>query len=289
MANTERPPITELGLLGLMALLWGSSYYFAKIALVDLPPMTLAAYRVAIAAIFLLIVMRIVGDRLPRDGRTWRMLFIQACFNSILSWSILAWGQQHIDVALASVLNSTSPNLCVLDNTCFGSESATWAEPLGRMSWSRRRRLNRCREFGGRRRRQLNRVRGGACRRVPLRLRCGLWQADHGPLPFGDSNRDLALGDIGARADSGACRHALAVAAGRGGSLCRDYPGRVLHGCRSGAVFPSAAHAWLYGRGEPSLFARGHRRIARHTAAWRTAHLDNRRLRYAGHHGHRID
>jgi drug/metabolite transporter (DMT)-like permease len=53
--------------------------------------------------------MRIVGDNLPRDSRTWRMLFIQAYFNSILSWSTLAWGQQHIDVALASVLNSTSP------------------------------------------------------------------------------------------------------------------------------------------------------------------------------------
>jgi len=109
MAEAEKPPITELGLLGLLALLWGSSYYFAKIALVDLPPMTLAASRVAIAAVFLLIIMRIVGDKLPRDGRTWRMLFVQACFNSILSWSILAWGQQHIDVALASVLNSTSP------------------------------------------------------------------------------------------------------------------------------------------------------------------------------------
>ncbi len=90
MAEAEKPKITEFGLLGLLALLLGSSYYFAKIALVDLPPMTLAASRVAIAAVFLLIVMRIVGDKLPRDGRTWHMLFIQACFNSILSWSILA-------------------------------------------------------------------------------------------------------------------------------------------------------------------------------------------------------
>jgi drug/metabolite transporter (DMT)-like permease len=109
MTEPEKPAVTELGLLGVLALLWGSSYYFAKIALMDLPPMTLAASRVAIAAAFLLIVMRIVGDKLPKDGRTWRMLFVQACFNSILSWSILAWGQQHIDVALASVLNSTSP------------------------------------------------------------------------------------------------------------------------------------------------------------------------------------
>jgi hypothetical protein len=37
MAEAEKPQITEFGLLGLLALLWGSSYYFAKIALVDLP------------------------------------------------------------------------------------------------------------------------------------------------------------------------------------------------------------------------------------------------------------
>lgn len=98
-----------MGFWGYWPCFGGASYYFAKIALIDLPPMTLAASRVTIAAVFLLIVMQIAGDRLPRGWGIWRMLFIQACFNSILSWSILAWGQQHIDVALASVLNSTSP------------------------------------------------------------------------------------------------------------------------------------------------------------------------------------
>jgi drug/metabolite transporter (DMT)-like permease len=37
------------------------------------------------------------------------MLLVQAFFNSIASWTLLAWGQQHVDSALAGVLNSTSP------------------------------------------------------------------------------------------------------------------------------------------------------------------------------------
>jgi drug/metabolite transporter (DMT)-like permease len=37
------------------------------------------------------------------------MLFVQAVFNSIGAWTVLAWGQQYVDSALASVLNSTSP------------------------------------------------------------------------------------------------------------------------------------------------------------------------------------
>jgi drug/metabolite transporter (DMT)-like permease len=99
----------ELTLLALLALLWGSSYLFIKIAVEEIPPLTLVAVRVAIAAVFLLAVMGWRGDGLPRDGKTWRMLFIQALFNSIGAWTLLAWGQQYVDSGLASVLNSTSP------------------------------------------------------------------------------------------------------------------------------------------------------------------------------------
>jgi drug/metabolite transporter (DMT)-like permease len=96
-------------LLGLLALLWGSSYIFIKVALQDLPPITLIVARVTGAAIFLLVVAAGRKDRLPRDRRTWGMLFVQAIFNSIGAWTILAWGQQYVDAGLASVLNSTSP------------------------------------------------------------------------------------------------------------------------------------------------------------------------------------
>lgn len=99
----------ELLLLGLLALLWGSSYLFIKIAVADIPPVTLIALRVLGAALFLMLVMRLWRQRLPRDGRTWRLLFVQAILNSIGAWTILAWGQQFVGSGLASVLNSTSP------------------------------------------------------------------------------------------------------------------------------------------------------------------------------------
>jgi len=92
-----------------LAWLWGSSYLLTKIAVATIPPLTLVAARVLIAAIVLSSVMAFKGHRLPRDGRTWRMLHVQAMLNSIGAWTILAWGQQFIDSGLASVLNSTSP------------------------------------------------------------------------------------------------------------------------------------------------------------------------------------
>lgn len=100
---------TELPLLALLALLWGSSYLFIKLAVAEIPPVTLIAFRVLGAAAFLMIVMAVRAEKLPRDGRTWRMLLLQAVFNSIGAWTVLAWGQQFVDSGLASVLNSTSP------------------------------------------------------------------------------------------------------------------------------------------------------------------------------------
>lgn len=104
----------EAALLGLLALLWGSSYLFIKIAVADIPPVTLIALRVTGAALLLLLVMRWRGERLPRDPGAWRMLSIQAFLNSIGAWTLLAWGQQFVDAGLASVLNSTSPIFVLL-------------------------------------------------------------------------------------------------------------------------------------------------------------------------------
>ena len=100
----------ELCLLGLLAGLWGSSYLFAKVALATIPPLTLVALRVTIAAVLLLLlVLRAQGVRMPRDAKSWRLLLIQASLNSIAPWTVLAWGQQYVDSGLAGVLNSTSP------------------------------------------------------------------------------------------------------------------------------------------------------------------------------------
>jgi len=119
--------IREYALLGLLAGLWGSSYLFAKVALAEIPPLTLAATRVTIAALILFCVLAIGKKELPRDGATWRVLFVQSLLNSTLAWAILAWGQQYVDSGLAGVLNSTSPIFVVLLTVAFVRK-----EPPGR-------------------------------------------------------------------------------------------------------------------------------------------------------------
>ena len=76
----------ELALLALLAGLWGSSYLLIKVALSGIPPYTLMAIRVTLAALFLLIVMRLCGEHLPTDRRSWRNLFVQSLLNSSVAW-----------------------------------------------------------------------------------------------------------------------------------------------------------------------------------------------------------
>lgn len=99
----------ELSLLGVLALLWGSSYLFVKIAVTEIPPITLIAVRVSGAAIVLLALVWIKRENLPTDASTWGALLLQSFLNSIGAWTVLAWGQQFVDSGLAAVLNSTAP------------------------------------------------------------------------------------------------------------------------------------------------------------------------------------
>jgi drug/metabolite transporter (DMT)-like permease len=109
----------ELALLALLAGFWGSSYLLIKIAVATIPPVTLIAIRVSLAAALLLAIMSLQGARFPKDRDTWRLLLVQACLSSVAPWTLLAWGQQHIDSALAGILNSTSPIFVVFLTLLF--------------------------------------------------------------------------------------------------------------------------------------------------------------------------
>jgi drug/metabolite transporter (DMT)-like permease len=99
----------ELALLLALATLWGASYTFIRVAVATIPPITLIAGRTAIAGLLLLIIMHWRGVRMPRDIATWRRFLFQACLNSVIPWTMIAWGERTLDAGLATILNSTSP------------------------------------------------------------------------------------------------------------------------------------------------------------------------------------
>jgi len=99
----------EYVLLLVLATLWGASYSLIKVGVETIPPVTLIAGRTLIAATLLIAIVRWRGLRLPRDAETWRRFLIQACLNSAIPFTLIAWGEQGVDAGLATVLNSTAP------------------------------------------------------------------------------------------------------------------------------------------------------------------------------------
>jgi drug/metabolite transporter (DMT)-like permease len=109
-ASASEPSLGgELALLVLLATLWGGSYTFIKLGVATIPPVTLIAGRTLIAGLLLLLIMHWRGVRLPNDVATWRRFLFQACLNSVIPWTLIAWAERLVDAGLATILNSTSP------------------------------------------------------------------------------------------------------------------------------------------------------------------------------------
>ena len=100
---------SELALLLLLATAWGASYTFLKIAVATIPPITLIAGRTLIAGVLLVVIMHLRGVKWPTDAVSWRRFLFKACLNSVIPWTMVAWGAQALDAGVATILNSTAP------------------------------------------------------------------------------------------------------------------------------------------------------------------------------------
>lgn len=96
-------------LLFTLVAMWGSAFMFIKISVVDVPPATIAASRLVIAAVVLVLVIRARGLRLPSFSRVWRQYALLALIGNALPFYLIAWGQQYIDSALAGIMIAVMP------------------------------------------------------------------------------------------------------------------------------------------------------------------------------------
>jgi drug/metabolite transporter (DMT)-like permease len=127
MAKSHLKPnhAIEFALLATLATLWASSYTFIKIGIDTIPPVTLIAARTLIAGGILVLVMGWRGIRLPRDAASWRNFAIQACLNSVVPFTLIAWAEKSIDAGLAVILNSMTPVFTFLITWLWSRHEAT--------------------------------------------------------------------------------------------------------------------------------------------------------------------
>lgn len=111
--------------MGVLALLWGVSFFFSKVALAELPPFTLVVGRFGIAALALLVAAGLGGHRIPRAPRVWAGFFALGALNSLVPFGLIAWGQVELTSGLASILNATTPLFTALVAHVWGAERLT--------------------------------------------------------------------------------------------------------------------------------------------------------------------
>jgi drug/metabolite transporter (DMT)-like permease len=123
MAATQRAMTArEWGLLALLSLLWGGSFFFIGVAVKELPPLTLAALRVGLAAVILWVTAPLTGAAPPRNGKAVAALALLGLGNNALPFALIAWGQTHLAAGLASILNAATPLFAVLIAHVFTTE-----------------------------------------------------------------------------------------------------------------------------------------------------------------------
>jgi drug/metabolite transporter (DMT)-like permease len=106
--------LREWLLLLVLSLLWGGSFFFNKLALRDLLPLTVVWVRASLAALTLLGLVYLRGEQMPVARQQWQAFAMMGLLNNLIPFSLIVWGQRQIDSSLAATLNATTPLFTVL-------------------------------------------------------------------------------------------------------------------------------------------------------------------------------
>ncbi|GLZ76929.1 transporter [Actinorhabdospora filicis] len=112
MATTPSPR-TWLPAFAVLALVWGNSFLFIKVAVADLHPFQLTLIRVVVGALTMLAIILVTRDRLPRGWKLWGHFFAASTVMSTIPFTLFGYGETQVSSVLAAIWNATTP-LCTL-------------------------------------------------------------------------------------------------------------------------------------------------------------------------------
>ncbi len=107
--KSQTMSLCNWGILLLLSLLWGGSFFFNGVAIKELPVFTIVYGRVFFAAVLLIIFMKLKGIPFPKGGSILLAFLFMGFINNFVPFSLIVAGQAHISSGLASVLNATTP------------------------------------------------------------------------------------------------------------------------------------------------------------------------------------
>lgn len=105
--NTIAP--TTWLLLILLGVIWGGSFFFSRVAVEHVPPMTLVLLRVFLAAVALHLYLHGRNGLYRQLASRWRAFIILGTINNAIPFTLIFLGQTQVGAGLAAILNATTP------------------------------------------------------------------------------------------------------------------------------------------------------------------------------------
>ncbi len=106
--------LNEWGLLLLLSLLWGGSFFFIGVAVKELPPLTIVMARVSLAAALLWLTAPLTGLSPGKIRANAPALAVLGLVNNAIPFTLIVWGQTHLASGLAAILNASTPVITVI-------------------------------------------------------------------------------------------------------------------------------------------------------------------------------
>lgn len=104
----------EYGVLFALALIWGISFYFIKIAVSDISPATTVALRLTFSVATLAAILAVRPELARGIRRYWKLGILVGFINNLIPFVLISWGETRIASGVASILNATTPLFTVL-------------------------------------------------------------------------------------------------------------------------------------------------------------------------------
>lgn len=112
----------------LLSVIWGTTWIFIKQGLTDLPPVSFAALRFAVACFFLFPILWWQRLKIQQDKKIWRLIFLTGFLQFFFNYGLLFWGEQFISSGLAAVLQAIIPVFGLFLARMFVGEEITFVK-----------------------------------------------------------------------------------------------------------------------------------------------------------------
>ena len=109
-----RPTRSDLLLLGVLGVMWGSSYAFIKLGVRTLPTFTLISGRLFFGFLLLASVVIITKAKLPSKPRTYLHLFVMATINIVIPFTLITTAEQSVQSNIAAIINGSVPLIVIV-------------------------------------------------------------------------------------------------------------------------------------------------------------------------------